>query len=121
MSRNKVRILTIALTVIVGFLLGFFGVFVSVFADGGSRERTVTIIIILFIYWILGCVLGLIFPEYSWKWGVMLGGPGFLILLIFTVKEFSPYYVLYLAGILILSLVSTWGSSYYRNRLKRER
>ncbi|SHI73456.1 DUF6954 family protein [Parasporobacterium paucivorans] len=118
MRRSKARVLTLVLTIIIGILLGFFGVFVSVFADGGTRERTITIAVILFIYWLLGCVLGLIFPEYSWKWGIALGGPGFIILVLYMIKEFNPLYLLYLIGIAVFSIGSTWGCSYYRNRTK---
>ena len=41
-------------------------------------ERLVAIVVILLVYYVLGGVWGLVWPGYSWKWGLLLGAPGAL-------------------------------------------
>ena len=113
------HIIGINLALIAGGLLGFFGVFVSVFADGPLVERLVTIFVILLIYYVLGGVWGLVLPGYSWKWGILLGAPGVLILGIYMIREFNAYYFIYMILIICTTCFGSWAGSYVRNRRKK--
>ena len=84
------NIIGIVLSILTGIFLGFFGAFNSVFSDGELNERLVFIAVILAIYGILGLVWGFLIPKFIWKWGLFLGVPGVLILLLFTLFEFNP-------------------------------
>ncbi|MEN6350976.1 MAG: hypothetical protein ABFD08_16470 [Syntrophomonas sp.] len=106
------------LALVIGVLLGFFGVFVSVFSDGSVSERLITIVIILVIYAVLSAVWGFWKPKYSWLWGLILGMPGVLFLGFYMIKEFNAYYLIYVILIIILSCVSAYGGSALRNRKK---
>jgi hypothetical protein len=55
----------INLAFLAGSLIGFFGVFVSVFADGGLTERLITIGVILLIYSVLSGVWGFLLPDFT--------------------------------------------------------
>ncbi len=102
--KNTIGILV---ALILGGVVGFFGVFLSVFTDGETGERMATIGIIILIYLVLGAVLGLIWPDLKWIVGLMAGLPGAILLVYYTIKEFHVLYVPYLAAVLILpSLVS---------------
>ena len=103
MKNNLGMILSIAL----GILIGFFGVFNSVFSDGSLNERLVVIGMILSVYAILSALWGYIFLKYSWQWGLIISIPGALFLFIYTLIESNPYYFLYI--ILLISL-SCWGA-----------
>jgi len=105
MARKTILII---LSVIIGIIIGYFGVLVSVFADGAIKERIITIGIILLIYMILSFLLGLIYPEFSWKWGILLGLPGVLFLAVYSIKEFDFLYLLYIFLILCLSAVGSY-------------
>lgn len=99
------KILGQILGVIIGLLLGFFGVLVSVFADGPLDERMITILVILLIYGILGLIWGWLIPTMSWRWGLYLGTPGSIILLMYSFDETTraPYYIVYIGLILIIT------------------
>lgn len=103
------------LAVILGFLLGFFGVLVSVFADGGQQERLITVGIILLIYFILGGALGYFMPNYSWKWGIFLGIPGVLLLIAFSLREVNVYYLIYMLLIIDSGCLGAWIGKKIRN------
>lgn len=111
------HIIGLTLSIIIGVLVGFFGVIASVFADGGVNERLLTIAAILLIYAILGGIWGLLFSGLSWKWGFLLGGPGVLFLGIFMLGEFDPFYLVYMALILAFACLGAWiGSSIVKRR-----
>ena len=106
----------IILSILVGGFLGFFGVFASVFADGGLTERLIAIGVILLIYGVLGLVWGFLLPNFSWKWGLLIGAPGVLFLGVYLLSEFNLFYLLYMALILCLTSLGGWGGSVIKNR-----
>ena len=114
------NIIGIVLSIFVGIFLGFFRALNSVFSDGELNERLVLIGVILVIYGILGLVWGFLLPGFSWKWGLFLGSPGVLILLLFTIIEFNPYFLIYMALILILACGGAWGGNSLRKRVKNQ-
>ncbi len=114
------NIIGILLAIVFGFFFGFFGALNSVFSDGELKERLVFIGVLLVIYGVLGLVWGFLIPKFTWKWGLFLGGPGALILLLFTLLEFNPYFLVYAALILVLACGGAWGGSVLRTRVKKQ-
>lgn len=100
--------LGIVLAIIIGGLIGFFGVLVSVFADGGQQERLITVGIILLIYFVISAALGYLLPDYSWKWGIFLGMPGVVFLIVYALREFNIYYLIYMLLIIDISCLGAW-------------
>ena len=113
------KIIGIVLSILVGGFLGFFGVFVSVFADGGLTERLVTIAVILLIYGALGFAWGFLLPNFLWKWGLLIGASGVLLLGVYLFSEFNLFYLLYMALIIILASFGAWGGSAIKNRKRK--
>lgn len=99
------------LAVILGIILGFFGVFNSVFADGMLSERLIVVGVILLIYAFLGFLLGFFLPKGSWTWGLFGGVPGALFLLLYMLREFSFYYLIYIILLLTVSCLAAYGGS----------
>ena len=114
-------IFVLILTLIIGGVIGFFGVLVSVFADGNILERLITICVILLIYGLLSGILGYIMPRYSWKWGLLLGSPAVLFLALYLLKETSSAYFLYMFLIIGISCLSALLGSFLKNRIKNRR
>lgn len=100
--------LGIILAVLIGGVVGFFGVLVSVFADGGQQERLITVGIILLIYFVIGAAFGYLLPDYSWKWGIFLGLPGVIFLAAYALREFDIYYLIYMLLIIDISCLGAW-------------
>ncbi len=96
------------LAVLIGGVVGFFGVLVSVFADGGQQERLITVGIILLIYFVIGAAFGYLIPEYSWKWGIILGLPGVILLAAYALREFNIVYLIYMLGIIGTGCMGAW-------------
>ncbi|MDP3388315.1 MAG: hypothetical protein Q8S24_13840 [Eubacteriales bacterium] len=96
------------LAVVLGSLLGFFGVLVSVFADGGQQERLITVGIILLIYFVIGAAFGYLLPDYSWKWGIFLGLPGVAFLVVYALREFNINYLIYMLLIIDIACLGAW-------------
>ena len=113
--RNR---LAVVLSLVVGALLGFFGVLVSVFADGGQTERLITISIILAIYAVLGAIWGFFSPEYSWRWGLLLGAPGLILLVLYTIGEPNPYHFVYAALLIALPCLTAYVAATVAKRRK---
>ena len=113
-------IISIVLSILTGFFLGFFGALNSVFSDGELTERLVFIGVILVTYGVLGLVWGILIPKFAWKWGLFLGGPGVLILLLFTLFELNPFFLIYMVLIILLACGGAWGGSSLRKRLKKQ-
>jgi hypothetical protein len=109
----------IILSILAGCFIGLFGVLVSVFADSGLTEQLITISIILLIYAVLGGVWGLLLPNYSWRWGLLIGAPGVLFLGVYMLREYKHYYWVYMTLIICFACFSAWGSSSIRNRMKK--
>jgi hypothetical protein len=103
----KSNVLGSLITLVAGTLIGFFGVFVSVFSDGLVYERLVTILIVLIIYGIVGIVLGFLKPLYTWAYMLSLSMPGVIILLIYSSREFNILYVAYMVLIIAFSFFGT--------------
>lgn len=98
---NKKKFTAYVVTLMAGLLLGFFGVFVSVFSDGSAYERMVTILIILVIYGILGIIIGVWKPVKTFVYLPFLSLPGILILLVYSlVGEFNALYIPFMLLIL---------------------
>lgn len=113
------KVLGIISGLILGGLLAFFGVLVSVFSDGSINERLVTIAVVLVIYGIIGAVFGYIVPQISWKWGLILGLPGVIILLLYSFKETNLF--LYSIVYMVLIMIFPGLGSYSAARIKRRK
>jgi hypothetical protein len=113
------NVIGIVLAIVFGIFFGFFGALNSVFSDGELNERLLFIGVLLVIYGIFGIVWGFLIPKLSWKWGLFLGGPGALILLFFMILEFNPYFLVYMALILIMACGGAWGGSALRKRTRK--
>jgi hypothetical protein len=113
------NIIGIVLSIVFGIFFGFFGTLNSVFSDGELKERLVFIGVLLLIYGVLGLVWGFLIPKFTWKWGLFLGGPGALILLLFMIFEFNAYFLIYIALILAFACGGAWGGSALRKRVKK--
>lgn len=109
--KNGLRIL---LTIVIGGLIGFFGVFASVFSDSDLSERLITISIILLIYSTLSVLWGFLLSDFSWMWGLFLGAPGAVLLILYFTKESNPYFLIYAILIIGLSCLSAKGGSYIK-------
>ena len=105
-------------TVIAGLLLAIFGVFVSVFSDGTSYERLVTVLIVLIIYGILGIIIGIWKPFKTFVFLPWLVLPGILVLLFDMYDEgFKVFYVSYIILIITVSYFGLYtGRSFKRKR-----
>jgi hypothetical protein len=113
------HIIGINLALLAGGLIGFFGVFASVFADGALKERMTAIAVILLIYYFISEVWGYLLPDYSWKWGLFIGIPGVLSLGFYMLNEFNAYYLLYMVLIICTACSGAWGGSSFRNRREK--
>ena len=103
MNKDKKKFISIIITLIIGIGLGFFGVMVSVFSDGSTYERLITILIILIVYGVLSLIIGFIRPLKPWGHMLALSLPGMVILIFYTVKEFNILYVVYIVLILLVT------------------
>ncbi len=112
------NIIGMLLAIGTGLSLGFFGVYASIFSDGDLYERLNVISILLLIYIILSTLWGFLLTTYSWQWGILLGLPGALFLALEIMREFNPYYLLYLVLILLFSSISSYCGTIFRNRKK---
>lgn len=114
------HIIGIVLSILIGSFVGFFGVIVSVFADSGKAEQLITIGVILLAYFLLGAIFGFFIPQISWKWGLFLGAPAIVFLIIFMLSEFNPYFLLYAVLIIGLSCLGAWSGSSFKNRIRKD-
>lgn len=112
------HIIGIILIFLVGTIIGFFGVLISVFADSALSERLITIFIILVIYGMLGTLWGYLLPKYSWKWGLILGLPGVYFLGWYMTNEFNLYHILYMILIIAISCLGAYMGSRIKSRKK---
>ena len=103
MNKDKKKFISIIITLIIGIGLGFFGVMVSVFSDGSTYERLITILIILIVYGVLSLIIGFIRPLKPWGHMLALSLPGMVMLIFYTVKEFNILYVVYIVLILLVT------------------
>lgn len=111
------QLLGVLLGGLAGGLLAFFGVFVSVFADGGTGERLLTVGVILLLYFALGGALGLLLPRPGWTWGLLAGAPGAVLLILYSLREPRLFHLVYLVLILCCACLGAWyGSALRRTR-----
>jgi hypothetical protein len=126
MRKKKALVLTIKdiigiiIAVLAGAIIGYFGVIGSLSGAVNPTERMSIMGVISLIYFSVGAVLGLLFPRYSWKWGLFLSVPGILFLGSSLVKDYNSYFLIYIASILIFSCIGAWDGTLLRNRGKKE-
>jgi Na+/melibiose symporter-like transporter len=114
------KILFTLMVLALGSIIGYFGVLVSVFSDADSSERLTTIGIILLIYIIVSALNGFFMPDYSWLWGLLLGIPGVILLILYFAREPNLYYIVYIFLVLGLSCLSAKGGSFIKTRNKNK-
>ena len=107
MNNEKKKPIGIIVTIIIGIIMGFFGVMVSVFSDGSTYERIITVLIILIIYGVISLVAGFIRPVNTWISMLSLSLPGVIILIFYTIKEFNILYIVYMALIILITYFGT--------------
>ena len=117
MNNEKKKPIGIIVTIIIGIVMGIFGVMVSVFSDGTTYERIITILIILIIYGVISLIAGFIKPVKTWIYTLSLSLPGVLMLIFYSIKEFNILYVIYIILILLITFFGTKsGKSFKRKR-----
>ncbi len=107
MNSDKKKIISIIVTIVIGIVLGFFGVMVSVFSDGSTYERIITILIILIIYGVISLIAGFLKPVKTWIYMLTLSLPGVIMLILYSIKEFNPLFILYIALIFLVTYFGT--------------
>jgi VIT1/CCC1 family predicted Fe2+/Mn2+ transporter len=73
------NVLGITAVLLIGLVTGYFGVFGSVFSDGSILERVITISILLFIYFIIGILIGFLLQKI-WKFGFLFSWEAYIFL-----------------------------------------
>lgn len=116
MDNEKKQMISIIVVTIIGIALGFFGVIVSVFSDGSTYERAVTIGIVLIIYAVFSLVVGLIKPVKTWMYMLALSLPAVIMLIIYSIKEFNLLHIIYIVLILIISYFGTKTGKSFRKK-----
>lgn len=107
MNNEKKKPIGIIVMIIIGIVMGFFGVMVSVFSDGSTYERIVTILIILIIYGVISLIAGFMKTVKTWIYMLSLSLPGIIMLIFYTIKEFNVLYVIYMTLILLITYFGT--------------
>lgn len=107
MNNEKKKQIGIIVTAVIGLVLGFFGVMVSVFSDGSTYERIITILIILIVYGLISIVTGFLKPVKTWMYMLALSLPGVFMLIFYTIKEFNVLYLVYMVLILLITYFGT--------------
>lgn len=112
------RMIAMVLAFLWGSLVAFFGVFVSVFADGGWEERLVTVAVILCIYLLSGGIWGYGGPLWTWQWAAVLSAPALMTLALYSLKETGllPYTLAYMGAIPALSWLGAVLGRRYRKK-----
>ena len=117
MNNEKKKPIGFIVAVIIGIVLGFFGVMVSVFSDGSTYERIITILIILIFYGVISIIAGFIKPVKTWIYALALGLPGVLMLIFYSIKEFNALYLVYIVLIFLVTYFGTRsGKAFKRKR-----
>lgn len=117
-TNNKKSKISYIVVFIIGTLLGFFGLFNSVFSDGSMYERAVTILVILITYAISGIVIGFIKPIKSMLYLPWLTVTGLVLLLFYMYKEFNVLQLVYFILILVISYFGLKTGSSFMHRKK---
>ena len=106
------RLVRIVCTAFLGMALAFF-VAVSGFADGSTRERALTIGLIVVAYGFIALTLGI--WGSTW-YGLGLAFPALVVLLFYAVSERNWRFVLYAALIVAVAMVAAYGGSRFNRR-----
>ncbi len=117
-TNNKKSKVSYIVVFIIGALLGFFGVFNSVFSDGSTYERAVTILVILIIYAVSGIIIGFIKPIKPMLYLPWLTVTGLVLLLFYMYKEFNVLHLVYFILILVISYLGLKTGSSFMHRKK---
>jgi chromate transport protein ChrA len=117
-SKTNKKIIGNLLTTFVGLLIGFFGVFLSVYKDLSTYEKLVTMLVVLIIYAILAIILGIWKPAKTWLYLISLYLPGIIFLIFYMFKEFKVLYVLYIILILAVSYFGGRFGRSFKNKKK---
>ncbi len=104
-----------------GVPAGFFGVLLSLFAGGPPLRRLMTVGIVLLIYFVLGCAAGYFLPAFSWRWGLFIGAPGGLILLMYLARGFRIFHMLYMLLIFLSACLGALAGRADKQREKRRK
>jgi len=106
-------------TALAGLLLAIFGVFMSVFSDGSSYERIITVLVVLIIYGILGIVIGIWKPVKTYVFLPWLSFPGVLVLLFYMNDEgFDVFYIPYIILIITVSFFGLYTGRSFKHKKK---
>ncbi|MDP3304939.1 MAG: hypothetical protein Q8S15_02565 [Erysipelotrichaceae bacterium] len=101
---------------ICGALISLYGVFLSVFADGGINERLILIVIVLLLLFVLSTIFAYIQPHNAWLNAAFLGGGGVIILLL---DPQNVYYFLYSFMIFLVCLAGVWVGKKLNSKYKK--
>ncbi|HCX60886.1 MAG TPA: hypothetical protein DHU59_00455 [Clostridiales bacterium] len=116
-TNNKKSKIGYIVVFVIGALIGFFGVFNSVFSDGSAYERAVTILVVLIVYAVSGVIIGFIKPIKTMLYLPWLSITGLILLLFYMYKEFNILYLVYFILILIILYFGLkTGSSFTRHK-----
>ena len=99
------NILLSVMALVIGTFITIFGVFLSVFADGGLNERLILIAIVLLVLFISSSAFAYIQPSKSLLNAAFLGGGGITVLMI---NHQNIYYSLYSLSILLVCLAGVF-------------
>lgn len=113
----------IILMFLIGAFIAFFGVLLSLFADSTPDERYPFIALVIAAYFIVNFIAAAVWPELSWKWGLITGGPALVGLLLFWILNGFPvlilFYFLLVAAACFLGALA--GARFGQSRRKKER
>lgn len=102
-TNNKKSKISYIVVFVIGVIIGFFGVFNSVFSDGSAYERAVTILVVLIAYAIAGVITGFVKPVKTMLYLPCLCITGLVLLLFYMYKEFNVLHLVYFVLILVIS------------------
>jgi hypothetical protein len=82
------RIVGRVVALLVGVAIGFFGAFNIVFSDAGSRAEFVQAVgMLAAVYFAVCFAAGVIGPKTGWEWGLWIGAPGAVLLVVYAFME----------------------------------
>ena len=103
-----------------GFVVGFFIVLNSLFSDVFTwQERLYSFVLVILAYGLLGLIFGMISPSLSWKWGLWLAAPAVLLVISYSYRRVSPFFVYFLHSA-YLDLRLRWCFLWYRTAFEKE-
>ena len=115
------RIFGYILAFIIGIVLAFFLVFNYLFTDssGNFSERFITFVIVALAYGIIGFCFGFIGKKASFRWGIVLSMPAFIIALLYALKEKQ---ILLLAILYVItSVIFSSAFAYFASKISKDK